>query len=86
MLFLPSLDPRDHPFTIRVDFLGSLTIEFDYNLFVESFSGFFSQNTKYLGIKIFLKLSIVVISIRCFKLATDQGDEWEESFAGATRQ
>ena len=75
MLFLPSLNPRDDPLTIRVDFLGSLTVEFDHDLCVESFSSFFSQNTENFGIKVFLKLCVVVVSIRHFKSAMDEERE-----------
>ena len=40
MLFLPSLDPRDNPLTIRVNLLSSFAVEFDHDLLVEGFSGF----------------------------------------------
>lgn len=54
MLFLPILHPLRDSCTIGFNVVVLLAIEFNHNLLVESFAGFFQQNPENLGVQILL--------------------------------
>lgn len=62
MLFLPILHPLRDSCAIGFNVVILLAIEFNHNLLVERFAGFFQQNPENLGVQILLEFLFVVAS------------------------